>query len=198
MDALRFFWAIFQGRFPRWTALSLQRDWDGTSRCWPNLHVRLYLHKPSDSWLRSHPRSLQLCRSHGCVGRAISHLAQIATPRPCGRPKTRSSGIGTEHMPSLRTIGGRSLLLRLDSHMKILLSLVWASRWVIALCPEPLTVSRLFPKVCRCSLKVTIALSSVLLGFVELEFSPVQQPEGLCHLLAHHLLTRKMMLHRLF
>ena len=47
----------FRGDFLRWTALSLQRDWEGSSRCWPNLRVGLYLYEPSADWPCSHPRS---------------------------------------------------------------------------------------------------------------------------------------------
>ena len=44
--------------FVRWTALSLQRDWQGDSRCWPNVHIGLYLYEESADWPCAHPRCL--------------------------------------------------------------------------------------------------------------------------------------------
>ena len=48
----------FREDFVRWTALSLQRDWSGDSRCWPNVHIGLYLYEGSAEWPCAHPRCL--------------------------------------------------------------------------------------------------------------------------------------------
>ena len=44
--------------FVRWTTLSLQRDWSGDSRCWPNVHIGLCLCESSAEWPCAHPRCL--------------------------------------------------------------------------------------------------------------------------------------------
>ena len=48
----------FRDDFVRWTALSLQRDWQGDSRCWPNVHIGLYLYEESANWPCAHLRCL--------------------------------------------------------------------------------------------------------------------------------------------
>ena len=48
----------FKEDFVRWTALSLQRDWGADSRCWPNVHIGLYLYEGSAEWPCAHPRCL--------------------------------------------------------------------------------------------------------------------------------------------
>ena len=65
----------FREDFVRWTALSLQRDWGADSRCWPNVHIGLYLYEGSADWPCAHPR----CLAAG----ALSQDETLAEPWIC-------------------------------------------------------------------------------------------------------------------
>ena len=109
----------FREDFVRWTALSLQRDWSGDSRCWPNVHIGLYLYESSAEWPCAHPR----CLAAG----ALSQDESLDEPwicwacfKPAGpgalqkRPgvlKLTSSTIGTLLMPNHCASAGRTLLV---------------------------------------------------------------------------------------
>ena len=71
---------FFRDDFLRWTALSLQRDWSGDSRRWPNVHIGLYLYESSAEWPCAHPR----CLAAGFVGPASNRQAPTHMRRHLG------------------------------------------------------------------------------------------------------------------